>query len=84
MNLYVVYDRVAEESGPIYEAVNDGVALRQFRRLQEKMQTDPSEHWLMHIGYYDNKKNTVTGCAARQVVVAPTPGLELVEKEAKG
>nr|QJB18787.1 MAG: nonstructural protein [Microvirus sp.] len=27
--VYVIYDKVAEDSGPMFEAVNDGVALRQ-------------------------------------------------------
>ena len=30
-NMYVVYDRVAEESGPIFEAKNDGTAARAAR-----------------------------------------------------
>lgn len=30
--LYVIYDGVAEESGPVFEAKNDGIALRNFER----------------------------------------------------
>ena len=29
VNLYVIYDTVAGECGPVYSAVNDGVAVRQ-------------------------------------------------------
>lgn len=34
--LYVIFDSVAEESGPIFQAKNDAVALRQFGNLQKK------------------------------------------------
>lgn len=33
MNLYVVYDKIAGECGPVFEAKNDAVALRQYRHL---------------------------------------------------
>ena len=34
--LYAIYDRVAEEAGPCFIAVNDGVAVRYYRQLIEK------------------------------------------------
>jgi hypothetical protein len=33
VNLYVVYDKIAGECGPVFEAKNDAVALRQYRHL---------------------------------------------------
>jgi hypothetical protein len=33
MNLYVVFDKIAGECGPVFEAKNDAVALRQYRHL---------------------------------------------------
>lgn len=35
--IYVIYDRTAEECGPLFEAPNDGVALRSYRQLMEKL-----------------------------------------------
>ena len=32
----MIYDRVAEEAGPCFIAVNDGVAVRYYRQLIEK------------------------------------------------
>nr|WAE43336.1 MAG: hypothetical protein [Microviridae sp.] len=49
--LYVVYDLVALESGPIFEAKNDGVALRQFGQLMAKTEF-PHEFELRYIGDY--------------------------------
>lgn len=54
--LYVIYDRVAEESGPIFEAVNDGVALRNFRGLISRTEgVSPEEYKLFLVGTYDSK-----------------------------
>lgn len=34
MKLYVVFDRVAEQASNVFEAVNDGTALRHLERLR--------------------------------------------------
>ncbi len=64
MRIYVVMDETAKESGPIYEAKNDGVALRNFKNLMSKTQ-DPSEFILLYLGEIDHEKNEI------QVVVDP-------------
>lgn len=51
-NLYVVYDRVAGESGMVFALANDGVALRQFRTMFKDFDDDGFELW--HIGFFDN------------------------------
>ena len=51
VNLYSIYDNVAEESGPIFQAKNDKVAYRQFCNLV----TDPdkrSEYRLYALGQF--------------------------------
>ncbi len=52
--LYVIQDRVAEQYGPVFDAVNDAVALRQFRVALEK---SPflSDFLLLCIGQIDEK-----------------------------
>jgi len=53
-NLYVVYDRIAEESGNVFGAINDGVALRNFNNLLSK--TPPAqqpEYRLYKVGTYN-------------------------------
>lgn len=33
MRLYTIFDRVAEECGPVYEAKNDAIAARNFKQV---------------------------------------------------
>lgn len=55
--VYVIYDKVAEESGPMFEAVNNGVALRQACNVLKPL--PPSliyDYQLVKIGEYDTKE----------------------------
>lgn len=52
--LYVIYDRVAQDSGPIFDSVNDGVAFRQFRALMQNVGTnDIDSYQLLKLGEID-------------------------------
>lgn len=46
LGLYVIFDKLAELHGPIFEAVNDAVAVRNY----EKIGLDPKEFILKSIG----------------------------------
>lgn len=50
MQLYVVLDRVAQESTPVFEAKNDAVAARLFNQFIEKSQLRFDEHALYCVG----------------------------------
>lgn len=79
--LYVVYDRVAEEAGPIQSCINDGVALRMFRAtLQDVSSELQSEYWLFCVGEYDPQKMTVEGCAPLRIEIPPSQ-LDLLKKD---
>jgi len=52
--LYAVYDNVAEEAGPIFCAVNDGVATRQFRQIVQNTE-NRNDFELFFLGLYDSK-----------------------------
>lgn len=52
MNLYVVRDIVADQSGPVFEAVNDGVAARQYRAIVKDAE-NPADYQLLCIGRVD-------------------------------
>lgn len=61
-NLYVVYDRVAEESGPVFEAKNDGVALRRFSMLMQENSSKgliPEDFRLLKVGEIDHSTSLV-------------------------
>lgn len=51
MGLYIIFDRVAQEGGPIFEAKNDMVAYRNFQRLVNKMEHQ-EDFRLMKVGKY--------------------------------
>lgn len=54
--VYVIYDKVAEESGPMFEAVNDGIALRQACNVLKPLpNTLVEDYQLVKIGEYDTK-----------------------------
>lgn len=57
--VYTVWDKVAEEAGPPFIAINDGVALRSFK----EMNIIPSlrgDYVLYHIGFYDSVEASIT------------------------
>ena len=56
MNLYVVYDKIAGECGPVFEAKNDGVAMRQYRHLINENPTFIQDDFsLMQVGTIDRE-----------------------------
>ena len=64
-NLYAVYDRVAEESGPIFDAKNDGTAARAARDLVMNAKgARPHEYQLLKLGTIDHEKNVLTALPA--------------------
>jgi hypothetical protein len=54
MIIYSFFDKVANEYGPLFECVNDGVALRQFEHMLKKMdEADREDLALYRIGEFD-------------------------------
>lgn len=61
-NLYTVLDLVANETGPVWSAKNDEVALRQFTNLLKGDHvTSPGDFHLYCIGEYDTESITLVG-----------------------
>lgn len=52
--LYVIRDRVAEDSGPIFQAVNDGVAIRSYRAFMAQSPVEKDEYMLLCVGTFDS------------------------------
>lgn len=59
--MYVVYDNEAKECGPIFEAKNDAVAMRNFRNLVEKSNISPDIFGLFCVGLIDTESGFVSG-----------------------
>lgn len=70
--LYVIWDRVSEDAGPISGYKNDGVALREFQKYIEKLveQGHNREDFdLMYVGTYDNEDPNIL--SGEVVIVEP-------------
>ena len=52
MKLYVIVDKLAEESGPVFEAANDKVARRQYKKMMQDV--DETEYQLLRVGRIDH------------------------------
>lgn len=73
--LYVIKDLVADEFGPVYEATNRAVALRQFRQAIAKSPY-PDDFELYCIGYVDEDMKITPEV---EIIVLPDPNVvELV------
>lgn len=53
-NLYVIRDCVAEQNGPVFQAVNDAVAMRGYNEEMRKSPY-PSDFELIRIASMDNE-----------------------------
>jgi len=71
VNIYTIYDNVAEEAGPIFEAKNDGTARRAFKRMIEdptKFTGDPEEFVIICLGSYNKETANVFGLENTRVI----------------
>jgi hypothetical protein len=73
--LYVIHDRVSKRSGPIFEAVNDEVAMRNYQRmfLSDELLSE-QDFTLMKIGEYDHYLNVGTLYDEDVIVIADVEG----------
>lgn len=61
MILYTVYDRVAEQCGPVFEARNSGIAARNFRQLMRTVpKVDLDVYDLVKLGVMDKDSMKIT------------------------
>lgn len=68
VNVYVIYDKVAEESGPMFQAPNDGIALRMTcNTLLPLPQTLEDDYRLLQIAEYDTKNCQISLMSPREV-----------------
>lgn len=66
--IYAIYDTVAEEGGPVFCAVNDGVAMRQFRQLVQGTE-NRNDFELYYLADYDSKCVEISETIKSQVPV---------------
>lgn len=73
--VYTIKDVVAEEFGPLYQARNDGVAIRGYRDLMARpMGTalpDPREYRLYCVAEFDNSTGYVHASDPVEIAIPP-------------
>lgn len=68
MKLYTIFDRVAEESGPVFEAKNDGVALRKFQALALNTEgAQPDDFKLLSVGEIDHDIQKISQTEIKEI-----------------
>lgn len=78
MRIYCVYDRVAEESMPLFESRNDATALRSYQKhVIEKNDIDEKEMMLLCVGIMDHDTNRIE---AFDYAVEITPRVSMVDQ----
>lgn len=55
MNLYSVWDKKAEEYGPVFMAKNDAVAKRSFNNMMKEQPVNSEEYQLCWVGEFDTE-----------------------------
>ena len=59
VNIYTIYDKVACESGPIFQSKNDTVALRCFMSLmKDTPSVNPTDYEVYCLGEFDTESRT--------------------------
>lgn len=68
VNVYAILDDAVEETGPLFEAPNHKVALRNFKMLLEKVPAyQHGDYHLFQVGTYDAGEMKITDCVPFQV-----------------
>lgn len=70
--IYTICDNVAGQSGPVFQAVNDGVAVRQYRGLLvQNPHLNPDEYTLWCIGEYTDEADPREDCGPCRLEAYP-------------
>lgn len=73
-HVYTVFDRVADEAGPVFVAKNDGIALRSCAHmLREVGAENQGDYILLRIGTYESSPVRLTGFDIPVQVTKNTP-----------
>lgn len=79
--LYTILDVLAEECGPVFEAVSDPVAARQFRRIMEPVSMDMrSDYKLYRVAEFDYQ-DSETMMVGQMIFAYDTPQLIITDLE---
>ena len=81
MYLYVIYDKVAERSSSVFEAVNHAVARREWSRFISENEMDSDDFDMYCVGIRNEHTGLVTGFEVREEVSEVPTYKEILEEE---
>lgn len=84
VGIYAVYDRVAEECGPVFSARNDGVAMRAYRQMMHDNRATVGEYKLVRLASYDTISMLVSPEVVPVEVTLPPSADDLVVESKVG
>lgn len=72
-NLYTIYDRTAQQAGPVFCAINDGIAVRSARHtLSDVAWYDLDAYGLYKVGTFDTEKMTIDALESPDQIIIPS------------
>lgn len=80
LNLYTIHDKVAIESGPIFQAKNDAVAYRQFQQILSKAE-NTDDYELLCVGEFNTETRGIQGLLIGRLVEANISMTAELEKD---
>ena len=80
--LYVIYDTVAEEAGPVFDAKSDAVAVRACRQTLGQV-SSVSEYQLICVGYICPDTCQLEVCSPRVISFVVSPDGQYAVSEEK-
>lgn len=66
--IFAVFDKLAEQTGPTFEARNEGVAIRAFRNLMKENNLPESEFRLLKVGEIEREPIIIKGYATPEEI----------------
>ena len=69
MYIYTLYDTVAEECGPLFEAKNDKLALRIFQNMKFPPELNKKDFHLYKLGQCDKEQIRITSMNATRIFI---------------
>jgi len=57
--LYSIYDKLAEEYGPVFQAKNKAIADRNYNQMLTKQNLNPEEYQLYKLSTFDNETGEI-------------------------
>lgn len=73
--LYTIRDRLAEQYGPPFTAVNDAVAVRQYWNIVRNSRLDPNDYELFCVGGFDKYTGKLWCSDNLHVIPVAKPGM---------